>query len=534
MADHNLPTLTSTYSDFVAQLDARLDDITKGLDVSASNLPDGAIKWSGLTSNWQKWNLSTNSWAALSAAYSININGTVGATSPASGAFTTLSASTSATLPANTTLGGATAVSISSTQTLTNKTLTAPVISTISNSGTITLPTGNVTLVARDTTDTLSNKTLTAPKFVDLGYIADIDGNELIVFDSIANAVNYIKVTNSISTEPVTLEANGDATNVDINVKSKGAGAVRANGVIIADLSGTQTLTNKTLGTGSIWNGNTVGVSYGGTGSSTALNAGGIAYGSTASAYATTVAGTAGQLLKSGGTGAPSWVSASSLSVDYANTAGRAAPKRADGVAMDYYYTATAGQPTYLWGTTDGTNIYAYNPSNFSVNYATTSGSAGLASSVTVNYNNNSDSNYQMLWGSGDAVYGTAGIYCNPATDSLYVDGNITAYTSSDINLKENVTEITGALDIVAEIGGKYYDWTEDYIRKNGGIDNYHLRKQDFGVIAQDVLKALPVAVRTRKDGTLAVDYPKMVAVAFAAINELKAEVRSLRAQLPK
>lgn len=45
-------------------------------------------------------------------------------------------------------------------QTLTNKTLTAPVISTISNSGTITLPTGTRTLVARDTTDTLTNKTM--------------------------------------------------------------------------------------------------------------------------------------------------------------------------------------------------------------------------------------------------------------------------------------------------------------------------------------------------------------------------------------
>lgn len=44
--------------------------------------------------------------------------------------------------------------------TLTNKTLTAPVVSTISNSGTITLPTGTRTLVARDTTDTLTNKTL--------------------------------------------------------------------------------------------------------------------------------------------------------------------------------------------------------------------------------------------------------------------------------------------------------------------------------------------------------------------------------------
>jgi hypothetical protein len=46
------------------------------------------------------------------------------------------------------------------TQTLTNKTLTSPVISTISNTGTLTLPTSTDTLVGRATTDTLTNKTI--------------------------------------------------------------------------------------------------------------------------------------------------------------------------------------------------------------------------------------------------------------------------------------------------------------------------------------------------------------------------------------
>jgi len=42
-------------------------------------------------------------------------------------------------------------------------TLTAPVISTITNTGTLTLPTSTDTLVGRATTDTLTNKTLTSP-----------------------------------------------------------------------------------------------------------------------------------------------------------------------------------------------------------------------------------------------------------------------------------------------------------------------------------------------------------------------------------
>src|SRR5210317_456078 len=51
---------------------------------------------------------------------------------------------------------------LTDSQTLTNKTLTTPVISTISNTGTLTLPTSTDTLVGRATTDTLTNKTIDA------------------------------------------------------------------------------------------------------------------------------------------------------------------------------------------------------------------------------------------------------------------------------------------------------------------------------------------------------------------------------------
>jgi hypothetical protein len=61
-----------------------------------------------------------------------------------------------------------TVATLTGTQTLTNKTLTAPAISTISNTGTITLPTSTDTLVGRATTDTLTNKTLTWSRTVRL------------------------------------------------------------------------------------------------------------------------------------------------------------------------------------------------------------------------------------------------------------------------------------------------------------------------------------------------------------------------------
>lgn len=56
-------------------------------------------------------------------------------------------------------------VTLTGTQTLTNKTLTAPVIGTIVNTGTLTLPTVTDTLATLGGTETMTNKTLTTVSF---------------------------------------------------------------------------------------------------------------------------------------------------------------------------------------------------------------------------------------------------------------------------------------------------------------------------------------------------------------------------------
>lgn len=119
--------------------------------------------------------------------------------------------------------------------------------------------------------------------------------------------------------------------------------------------------------------------------------------------------------------------------------------------------------------------------------------------------------------GIGTAASGVAG--------EIRAINNITAYYSSDRKYKENITTIPNALNKVDAIGGKMFDWTNSYIQEHGGEDGYFVQKRDFGVIAQDVQAVFPEAVRTREDGSLAVDYSKLSALAFAAIVELKKEI---------
>ena len=57
--------------------------------------------------------------------------------------------------------------------------------------------------------------------------------------------------------------------------------------------------------------------------------------------------------------------------VGYITANGRAYPREVDGSNLNFNWSGKDGQPTWLWGGEDGTNMYVYNPSNFSVNYAT-------------------------------------------------------------------------------------------------------------------------------------------------------------------
>jgi hypothetical protein len=113
-------------------------------------------------------------------------------------------------------------------------------------------------------------------------------------------------------------------------------------------------------------------------------------------------------------------------------------------------------------------------------------------------------------------------------TGEIRATNNVTAYYSSDAKFKENIRDIPNALEIVKEIGGQLFDWTDEYIAAHGGEDGYFVQKADFGHIAQKVQEHFPLASRTKEDGSLAVDYQKMCALAFAAIKELDDKLEAL------
>ena len=124
-------------------------------------------------------------------------------------------------------------------------------------------------------------------------------------------------------------------------------------------------------------------------------------------------------------------------------------------------------------------------------------------------------------FGVGTAASGTTG--------QIRATNDITAFYSSDASLKENVKNIENPLEKVNQINGVTFDWTEDYIKENGGEDNYFVRKNDVGVIAQEVEKVLPEVVATRKDGIKAVKYDRIVALLIESIKELKKEIEELK-----
>ena len=101
--------------------------------------------------------------------------------------------------------------------------------------------------------------------------------------------------------------------------------------------------------------------------------------------------------------------------------------------------------------------------------------------------------------------------------------GDVIAFSSSDLTMKENVSPIDNALDMVSSLTGNTFDW-----KSSAGI--WGLEGGDTGIIAQEVEKLkLPGLTKTRGDGTIGVRYDRLIPVLIEAIKELKSEINDLK-----
>ena len=210
-----------------------------------------------LNKYWEKYNGTI--WAIWSTSLNVNINGSIGATTASTGAFTTLSTTGIAALAASSTVGGSAILTAGSTNTFTNaqtfSNATSPIVSL--KIGPSTTNQHTIPLIASDTfallaaAQTLTNKTYSA-------------GALTGTFSGSATLSGQI--TFSDSTAPIISTKIGPSA-----LQQHLLPVVTSDTIVVA--AAAQTLTNKTLGTGTVYNGSTVTLAYGGHGGTTASSA---------------------------------------------------------------------------------------------------------------------------------------------------------------------------------------------------------------------------------------------------------------------
>jgi hypothetical protein len=110
------------------------------------------------------------------------------------------------------------------------------------------------------------------------------------------------------------------------------------------------------------------------------------------------------------------------------------------------------------------------------------------------------------------------------ATGNLVVSGNVYAQNfvnTSDASLKDNVTPIVNAGQVVDGLQGVGYDW------KDGSGHAY-------GMIAQAVEQILPEAVSTNAEGIKSVNYIMVIPFLIETVKELRQDIEAIKAQIQK
>jgi len=102
-------------------------------------------------------------------------------------------------------------------------------VATSGSSKTITFPNATGTVVLKDTTDTLTNKTLTAPI---ISTISDSNGDTILSLNA-NDSANYVEISSGDSSVGVTIGVAGDSGDVDLHLHPLNNGIIHADSRIV-------------------------------------------------------------------------------------------------------------------------------------------------------------------------------------------------------------------------------------------------------------------------------------------------------------
>jgi hypothetical protein len=136
----------------------------------------------------------------------------------------------------------------------------------------------------------------------------------------------------------------------------------------------------------------------------------------------------------------------------------------------------------------------------------------------------------------GDRIWirggtGNVGIGGNPNANKFYVNGTACGTSSwsicSDLDFKQDIREVTGAVDKIMSLRGVSFLWrTEEHQDRN--FDT----RRHYGVIAQEIEAVLPDVVTEGADGEKAVAYTEIVPVLIEAIKAQQQRIETLEQRI--
>jgi hypothetical protein len=218
---------------------------------------------------------------------------------------------------------------------------------------------------------------------------------------------------------------------------------------------------------------------------------------------------TSGSIQTTGGIGV-----AKSISLGSSGNAGKVIFQGSTSGTVTFQAAATAGSASYTWPTADAAGSGYALTSNGSGTLSWSQVGASIATSAS------SSSFYPVFVSSTSGTVTTLNVASSgfafvPSTGTL----TVTAFVeSSSIALKENISPINNALDLILKLTGVTYD------RKDG------TGKNEAGLIAEHVNKILPNLVsKDAKGKPTGIHYTKLTAYLIEAVKMLQSEIDELK-----